>query len=166
MRSSGNFRFVLLFMVQFGTAHVHAAAGNPLAPVIVLATAVAAGVVTMWLLRRVAPRTRAWITRRRRARMDAGAEQRARALMGELCPHGWRAEITIGGSLGQRGRTGVALEWTEFAGSDGRAAVVRRVSAPSIAEALDAMVADRRTDEALEQIERGAFADGAVWPDP
>jgi hypothetical protein len=38
-------------------------------------------------------------------------------------------------------------------------------SAPTINEALDAMVADRRTDETLEQIEHGAAADGAWWPD-
>jgi hypothetical protein len=43
--------------------------------------------------------------------------------------------------------------------------VIRRVWAPTIGEALDAMVADRRTDETLEQIEQGAVADGALWPD-
>jgi hypothetical protein len=43
--------------------------------------------------------------------------------------------------------------------------VMRRVWAPSIAEALDAMVADRRTDLALEQIEMRATLDGADWPD-
>lgn len=42
---------------------------------------------------------------------------------------------------------------------------MRRVWAPTIGEALDAMVADRRTDETLEEIEQGAAADGALWPD-
>jgi len=42
---------------------------------------------------------------------------------------------------------------------------VRRVWAPSVAEALEAMVADRRTDAALEQIEARASADGISWPD-
>ena len=42
---------------------------------------------------------------------------------------------------------------------------MRRVWAPTIGEALEAMVADRRTDETLEQIEQGAVADGALWPD-
>lgn len=44
-------------------------------------------------------------------------------------------------------------------------AEVRRVWAPTIGEALDAMVADRRTDETLQQIEQAAHADGALWPD-
>ena len=46
-----------------------------------------------------------------------------------------------------------------------RPAVMRRVWAGSVSEALEAMVADRRTDETLEQIERGAVADGVLWPE-
>ena len=42
---------------------------------------------------------------------------------------------------------------------------MQRVWARTVGEALEAMVADRRTDETLEQIERGAVADGALWPD-
>ena len=60
---------------------------------------------------------------------------------------------------------GVALDWTELQDASGRPAVMRRVWAPTIGDALDAMVADRRTDETLEQIEQGAVADGALWPD-
>jgi hypothetical protein len=46
-----------------------------------------------------------------------------------------------------------------------RVAAVRRVWAPTISEALDAMVADRRTDETLQNIEQAALADGVRWPD-
>ena len=96
--------------------------------------------------------------------------------MSELCPHGWRAQVTLFGSSDQvppdagdgppvPAPARVALDWAELEDSTGRPAVVRRVWAPTIAEALEAMVADRRTDETLEQIEHGATADGALWPD-
>ena len=58
----------------------------------------------------------------------------------------------------------MALDWTELR-EGSRPAVMRRVWALTVAEALEAMVADRRTDETLEQIERGAVADGALWPE-
>jgi hypothetical protein len=92
--------------------------------------------------------------------------------MSELCPQGWRAQITLFGPAdvlpadapeGERAR--VALDWAELEDGSGRVAVARRVWAPTIGEALEAMVADRRTDETLEQIERGAVAYGAPWPD-
>jgi hypothetical protein len=115
---------------------------------------------------------RARRARRRSLWAAANAEARTRALMSELCPHGWRAQITMLAetdedrplsSDGRRAR--VALDWIELRDESGRPAVMRRVWAPSIGEALDAMVADRRTDETLEQIEQGAVADGALWPD-
>jgi hypothetical protein len=111
---------------------------------------------------------RTWRGRRRRVRAAASAEMRARAMMSELCPHGWRAQITMfaAGEEDEHGRRAhVALDWTELRDESGRPAVMRRVWAPTIGEALDAMVADRRTDETLEQIEQGAVADGALWPD-
>ncbi len=116
---------------------------------------------------------RSWRGRRRRFGAAAHAETRARAMMSELCPHGWRAQITLFADAepddhrpltpGGR-RAQVALDWTEL-GDGSRAAVMRRVWAGSVTEALEAMVADRRTDETLEQIERGAEADGVLWPD-
>lgn len=103
-----------------------------------------------------------WRAARRRARIGAElAEARARAQMSELCPHGWRAQITLyadgeepppDAPADERSR--VALDWSELE-PDGRGvAVSRRVWAGSIAAALEAMVADRRTDETLERIER------------
>ncbi len=52
----------------------------------------------------------------------------------------------------------VALDWAELEDESGEPAVLRRVWAPTIVEALEAMVADRQTDETLEQIEQGAAA--------
>jgi hypothetical protein len=102
-----------------------------------------------------------WRAARRRARRAQLAEARARAQMSELCPHGWRAQITLyaGGEepapdapAGPRGW--VALDWSELEPDGQGVAVSRRVWAASITEALEAMVADRRTDETLERIER------------
>jgi hypothetical protein len=90
--------------------------------------------------------------------------------MSELCPHGWQAQITLFETAGGDASNApvparVALDWTELDAEPGRPAVMRRVWASTISEALEAMVADRRTDETLEQIEQGAVADGALWPD-
>lgn len=105
----------------------------------------------------------------RRRLVDAsGAELRARSMMTELCPHGWRAQITLfeprdelpeGAPTGERAR--VALDWAELGDGHDDIAVMRRVWGSTIVDALDAMVADRRTDETLEQIERAAGS----WPD-
>jgi hypothetical protein len=109
----------------------------------------------------------------RRLRAAAGAELRARALMGELCPHGWRAQITLfelDDELPQDApedprRARVALDWAELRDGRDEIAVLRRVWAPTIVEALEAMVGDRRTDATLEQIERAAELDAAPWDD-
>jgi hypothetical protein len=110
--------------------------------------------------------------RTRRMRAAATAEARARSLMSELCPHGWRAQITLFGPGDEMppdapggNRALVALDWAELEEERGRVAVVRRVWAPTIGDALEAMIADRRTDETLEQIEQSAVADGTLWPD-
>ncbi|MEO6857543.1 MAG: hypothetical protein ABI323_03015 [Solirubrobacteraceae bacterium] len=108
---------------------------------------------------------------RRQARAAATAEVRARAIMSELCPHGWQAKITLFESAsdapeGEGAKAPVALDWAELSPiPNGRPAVMRRVWAPTIPAALQAMVADRQTDEALEQIEQGAAAEGVLWPD-
>jgi hypothetical protein len=163
--------------VQFGGARYHPGPVNLLAPFLLVAFFVCVGALAGPLLgvavsgaRR---RVRARRGRRRQARYAAGAERRARALMGELCPHGWRAQITLFGAVADEDRpvapgggpAQVALDWAELQDSGGPPAVMRRVWASTIGEALDAMVADRRTDQTLEQIEQGAVADGTLWPD-
>jgi hypothetical protein len=94
----------------------------------------------------------------------------ALAVMGELCPHGWQAQITLRGWGAPVPAAAppspvplVELEWREFDEDPGRVVAARRVWAPTIGEALQAMVEDRRTDVALEQIERAAAEDGDVW---
>jgi hypothetical protein len=94
----------------------------------------------------------------------------ALAVMGELCPHGWQAQITLYGwgapvpDDAPPSRVPlVELEWKQFAEESGRVAVARRVWAPTIGEALQRMIEDRRTDIALEQIEQAAEADGDSW---
>jgi hypothetical protein len=90
-------------------------------------------------------------------------EWAALAVMGELCPHGWKAQVTIYGwgapvppdAPASRVPL-VELEWSQYDEQTGQVAVARRVWAPSIAEALQVMVDDRRTDLSLEQIEQEA----------
>jgi hypothetical protein len=109
--------------------------------------------------------------RRRHRRPKPVADQwQALAVMGELCPHGWQAQITLYGwgapvpdDAPPSRAPLVELEWKQFDEEPGRVAVARRVWAPTIGEALQSMVDDRRTDIALEQIERDANAGEDVW---
>jgi hypothetical protein len=154
---------VLRFLVQFGGERWHPGHISLVDPVLLLVAGACSGALMLWGLGLLVPRVRrtmrVWRSERRRLQAVANAELRARTLMSELCPHGWRAQITM--SEGSR----VALDWAELEDESGHPAVLRRVWAPSIVEALEAMVADRRTDETLEQIEHGAIADGTLWPD-
>ena len=161
--------------MQYYVGHYHGP-NLTLTSFILLALALSAGALCVELLGRIVPRCRIAVRARRRERRRrlaaADVERRTRALMSELCPHGWRAQITLFGpgddlppEAGRPESARVALDWAELEDESGRAAVVRRVWAPTIAEALEAMLADRRTDETLEQIERGAAADGSAWPD-
>lgn len=90
--------------------------------------------------------------------------------MGQLCPEGWQANITLYGwgapvpdDAPPSRAPLVQLEWGRFDEHSGQVAVARRVWAPTIEIALQAMVEDRQTDATLEQIERDA-AD-AWWED-
>ncbi len=178
---------VLALMVQAGGSRFYPGGINLLDPVILIVFVVCVGGLALLSLELIVSRSRrAMRTRRierRRRNAAINAEMRARALMSELCPHGWTAHITLLGTYdghevdaedlldGQDATqttakvAGVAIDWAELEAGTGRAVVTRRVSAPTIGEALEAMVADRRTDETLEQIEQGAVADGALWPD-
>jgi hypothetical protein len=167
---------VLAFTVQ-GNIALHPGRVNLLVPFGALVLAACLGGLTVLLMGRVVPRARravrSRIAERRRLLAAANAELRARAMMDELCPHGWRAQLMLGGTPAEA-TTGdeprphgnwVALDWTAFEDESARVEVVRRVWAPTIHEALDAMVADRRTDETLQHVEQDALADGALWPD-
>ncbi len=157
--------------MQYGT---RPDSGNLWAPLLLIVAGAIVGGLMIPLLRVAVTRSRAaffqWRAGRRRIRAAATAERRARALMSELCPYGWRAQLTLyeGATEQENGepvRDAVALDWFELTERGDEPAVMRRVWAPTIGEALEAMVCDRRTDETLEQIELRASADGAYWPD-
>ena len=57
----------------------------------------------------------------------------------------------------------VELEWKQFDEESGGIVVARRVWAPTVGEALQTMVEDRRTDMTLEQIEQAAADEGDLW---
>jgi hypothetical protein len=109
--------------------------------------------------------------RLREERLRNIEEVRARAMMGELCPNGWHAQITLYGSAppdappdAPAGRPAlVALDWSAQPADDGEPPLTRRVWAATIPDALAAMVRDRHTDEVLERIEQSAIADDDPW---
>jgi hypothetical protein len=164
------------FMIQ--AESVHRSHGTLLAPLLFLTVVTLGGGLFVAFVGRVLPSARGVVRSRRgrwrRQHGTAQMEMRARALMDELCPHGWRAQLTLFASPlhdppsegSEAPRDQVALDWTAFERDDSGEPIVRRVWAPTIGEALEAMLADRHTDETLAQIEQGALADGAVWPDP
>ena len=114
--------------------------------------------------------SREW-RRWRAAHPPDSEETRARAIMGELCPNGWQAQITLYGATAVappeaprfEGGGLVAIDWSELPAAYEDPPPPRRVWAPTIADALTAMVEDRRTDEVLERIERSANADDDPW---
>ena len=101
-------------------------------------------------------------------------ERQARQQMQELCPDGWNARIVLYGEgaplpddAPPPGNRLVCVEWTEFeSGPAGqtRVAVARRMWAKTITGALRGMLADRRLDFELEQIERLVIDDGETGP--
>jgi hypothetical protein len=141
-------------------------AGRSLAVVAQLELVLAGGVLLVLAGLLLSRELRRW----RRDDRPRDEEVRARALMGELCPNGWQAQLTLYGP-GAAGPAGappgagslVALDWSELPGENDEPPVTRRVWAPSIADGLTAMVEDRRTDEVLERIERSANADDDLW---
>jgi hypothetical protein len=149
------------FMIASGVqgGHVQAPAYEALlVALVILAMAAAAALIVIYLRRRA-----------RHPRLVAD-QWSALVVMGELCPEGWQAQITLYGwgapvpADAPQARTPlVELEWKQFEEETGRVIVARRVWAPTIGEALQAMVDDRRTDLALEQIERSAAEGGGAW---
>jgi hypothetical protein len=147
--------FVLASGVQGGHARAHDTHWV-MGLIVVLAIAAAAIVV--------------YLRRRARQVKPVGDQWQALAVMGELCPHGWQAQITLYGwgapvpADAPPSRVPlVELEWKQFEEESGRVAVARRVWAATIEEALQAMVEDRWTDVTLEQIEDGAGAEELGW---
>lgn len=149
--------FVMASGVQGG--HAQAPGYETLVVVLVItALAVAAALIVIYLRRH---------SRQSKSVVDQWS---ALVVMGELCPDGWQAQITLYGwgapvpADAPRAHTPlVELEWKQFEEATGRVVVARRVWAPTIGEALQAMVDDRRTDITLEQIEQAAAESGGAW---
>jgi len=144
--------------VQGGGSHP-VLAHDTIAVVLVIAAMAAAAILIGLYLRR-----------RHRRSKPVDDEWQTLAVMGELCPHGWQAHINLYGwgapvpdDAPPSRAPLVALEWEQFDEEPGRIAVARRVWAPTIAGALQAMVEDRQTDVTLEQIEEVAAREDDVW---
>lgn len=110
------------------------------------------------------------LRRRNQQPKPVNDQWQALAVMGELCPYGWQAQITVYGwgapvpADAPPARVPlIELEWKQFEEESGRIAVARRVWAPTIGQALQTMVEDRRTDLTLEQIEQAAAEDDLWW---
>lgn len=162
-------------MIQWGGERYNPGPDSLLDPLLLLAVGALAGVLFVpaleYLVPRIRQRVRARLRRRRMLHAAATAELRSRAVMSELCPHGWHAQITLfehpdhDGCDGDARPDRVRLEWTELRDESGAPAVMRELWAPTVGAALQAMVSDRQTDETLEQIELGAVWEGASWPE-
>jgi hypothetical protein len=112
------------------------------------------------------------LRRRNRRPRNVADQWQALAVMGELCPHGWQAQLTLYGwgapvpDDAPPARTPlVELEWKQFDEESGHVVVARRVWAPTIEQALQSMVEDRQTDFTLEQIEQAASDQNLRWDD-
>jgi hypothetical protein len=91
--------------------------------------------------------------RRERRLRPVADEWQALAVMSELCPHGWKAHLTLRGrdvplpDDAPRSRMPlVELEWEQFEQESGQVATSRRVWAPTIEAALQTMAEDRWAD--------------------
>jgi hypothetical protein len=164
-RSSFPFSVYVMLIVLGAatTAHDVVRAGAVAAEVeLVLVGAVLLGIATLLFSRE--------LRRFRGHGRPVSDEQRARALMGELCPTGWRAQIGLYGPGGGESDASlephqrlVSVDWSELSEGGEQVDVVRRVWSPTIATGLAAMVEDRRTDEVLERIERTVLAEDDPW---
>ncbi len=88
------------------------------------------------------------------------AENRPLAAMRELCPHGWRAEITLYGAGAPMPDDApatrlppVELEWVRYDDAGSRASPTRHMWARSLPEALQLMVDDRNAEQVLEELD-------------
>jgi hypothetical protein len=114
-----------------------------------------------------------YLRRRYRRPRPVGNQWQALAVMGELCAHSWQAQITLygwGAPVPPEAPPSrvplVELEWKQFEEDSDRVAVARRVWAPTIEQALQMMVEDRRTDITFEQIEEAVAEEEDGWNDP
>lgn len=158
MSSAARVGLVVASGVQGGSAHPVVAHDTLWVVLVIAAMAVACALIFIYLRRRY------------RRPKPVSDQWQAQVVMGELCPHGWQAQITLYGwgapvppDAPPARVPLIELEWKQFGDESGRVAVARRVWAPTIGEALQSMVEDRRTDLALEQIEQGVAEEEDMW---
>jgi hypothetical protein len=135
--------------------HVQASGSETVLLALVIAALMAACVVIAVLL-----------TRQHRPQRPVNDQWQALTVMGELCPHGWQAQLTLYGWGAPAPADApparaplVELEWKRFDEEAGQVATARRIWAPTISDALQGMVDDLRTEMTIEQLEQ-AIADG------
>jgi hypothetical protein len=135
--------------VQGGGSHPQGAHDTRLVVMLIVAMAVASALIFVHL------------RRRNRGAEPVTDQWKALAVMGELCPHGWKVQITLygwGAPVPEDAPSWrvplVEVEWKQFEEDSEHIAVTRRVWAPTIEQALQTMVEDRRTEVTLEQIEK------------
>ena len=111
-----------------------------------------------------------WLRRHHHRPKPVNNQWRALTVMGELCPHGWQAHITLYGWGAPAPPDApparvplVELEWKRFDEEHGHVATQRRVWAPTIGEALQAMVDDRRTEITVAQLEEAVNNGEDAW---
>jgi hypothetical protein len=104
------------------------------------------------------------LRRRQREPKPVSDHWQALRVMGEMCPRGWQAQITVYGQgaptpedAPPRRAPLVEVEWMQFDGEPRRPTIPRRAWARTISGALQMVVEDRRTDLTLDEIEPGAF---------
>jgi hypothetical protein len=110
------------------------------------------------------------LRRRERQRKRVADQWQTLAVMGELCPRGWQAQITLYGdgapvpldAPAARAPL-VELEWQHFDGEPRQVIAARHAWARTIGGALQMMVDDRCTDLDLEQLRHAGDEERGIW---
>jgi hypothetical protein len=110
------------------------------------------------------------LRRRERQRKRVVDQWQTLAVMGELCPRGWQAQITLYGdgapvpldAPAARAPL-VELEWQQFDGEPRQVITARHAWARTIGGALQMMVDDRCTDLDLEQLGHAGGEERGIW---
>jgi hypothetical protein len=156
--SASDGRLVIASGAQGGGIHPPQAHDALVVALVIVAMALLAALIVIY-------------TRRRRRRLRPVTDQwGALVVMGELCPHGWQAQITMYGwgapmppDAPPSRAPLVEVEWKRFEEDSERVAAVRRVRSPTVGEALQVMVDDRRSEITLEQIEQAVGEEEDLW---
>jgi hypothetical protein len=110
------------------------------------------------------------VRRREKQRKRVVDQWQTLAVMGELCPRGWQAQITLYGDGAPVPEDApaaraplVELEWQQFDGEPRQVIAARHAWARTIGGALQMMVDDRATDLDLEQLGHAGGEQRGTW---